>query len=460
MSKNIDDLKKNYLEAEILESTNENIDNILMNLPKENSQRHSLLKNVASIILVLGISTILLFMGSDSVRASIKSLFGSLGFSSVINEKSENYSEVVGNTIDYKGYKVKINEVIFTQNGLIYTFSLDKSFKGNYEDSKILEKIALTEFYNGIPIQKVKINGNEVTPEKLTGYCKVDDTGENIIGYQIIMLDELNENDKIEIIGEFNLEFNANIKLNEEDVFVLKDKISKKNEEAAIEIENIVSTPMFTYVAYTLEINENIKDDYNLKSMIVNENSRDMNYFQSSDETIEEISPNKVRISTFLPQYKESVRELKFIPTIGIEPKKFVKGYEEYVFEDLNIELPLEIRFKDWGIVKINSIEEKENKIFVNCDVDGINKDRLLNNIWIAPKSSEEKLKDTNVILNFNPVWSDLETYNNLKNFDDINNITLGFTKELDGEEYSLGYNTSFDRINVLSDLIIEVKIK
>lgn len=465
MSKNFDDFKKSYLNNEIPNSIDDNINNILNNLPNKRRKDNSWIKKVASIILVLGGTVIFLFLSSEKVSASLQSLFKSFQSSGSfrdINENNEEYSEELNYEVENNGYKMKINDVIFTQKGLIYTYTLDKGFFGA-EDIRQIEKMISISLVNGVPINKLMINNKEVTAKSITGYSKIDEDSGNIIGYQNILLDELNEDDKIQlqineigdIKGNWNLNFEVNLKVKAKDIFVLEEKIEKKWEEGSITVEELISTPMFTYVVYTLENNTS---DLNLKATIVNENGRDMNSYQSYNEKREELSANKVRISNFLEQDKNGVKEISFIPTIYPEVKKSGGNFKPQVFIPLNTKTPLVIDQEELGKVIINSIEEKENKIFINCDVDGINKDTLINNLFIATKTSEEALNNPNIISNFNPIWMDSESYDKLNNLNEINNITISFTKE-DNESYVFGYDSSLQRIKLIKDLSIKIEL-
>lgn len=467
MSRNFEELKNNYNNTTIPEDMDNKINETLKSLPKKQGNRVGI-KKAASIALIITTSLAVFALSFEEVRASIKSIFNVFqesGSYRELNSEGLEYSESTKNTTENNGLKINIDEVVYTPNGITYAFSLDKDFfKGDNEDD--IEKKLSYYFGKGLPVDKVLINNNEVTPKLISGYTRLDNIGDKIIGFQNIVLENLQDKDsillKLKTMGEgkkpWEINLTTNMKIANENIFKLESPIEKRNEKGAIAIEECISTPMFTYVVYTLEKGDEYVDLYNLTADITNENNRDMNRDQSNCEIREELGNNKVRIRNLLENYNSKVEKIDFTPMLSKNSKKSSNGSSNYEFIPLNTQVPFTLDLGGLGILRINSIEEKNNKVYINCDVTGTNKDRLLNSISIADKKTEKALKDPNIIGGFNPNYMDKESYENLNNLSVIENITISFDKEK-GIDYSLIYSKSKESI-YMNDIEIQLNLK
>ena len=468
---NIENFKEVYLSEEIPENIDKNIDDLLNNLPKQKVKRNNKRKvKVASIACAIFISMFILvinfesasaaLMEFDIIKNTITAIAEKMGFSRAMTEGSEEHSENLDYIIEVNGDKININEVIFTPQSLTFTYVVSaEEYLGVTDIEKIEKMISLPE-YQLMNVKKALINGEEVNIKKAVGYSAIDQDSRNIIGYQTILLENLKQGDKIKVATDsFEVEFTANINVTEEEVFSLKEPMIQSDDDYSIVVEELIQNPIFTYIVYTLELSEELNDDYNLFVDIVNENNRDMDKYQSYEGVREELSPNKVRISDFLINQRGGVEEIKIIPKLALNPKKDEYYKRKGVFVALDkIELPYIVDFGDLGQVIINSLEEVEDKVIINCDAEGVNKDTLLMNINIAPSKAEEILNDPNIVSNFNPIWMDSESYKALENLDEINNFILSFTKNNTDEEYSLYYNSGVKDVVLKDELCIKVK--
>ena len=465
MSRLFDDIKNDYLRQEIPENIDMNIDNLLDNLPNSN-KKHFRKKYIhaASIVIIFSASFILLSLSYKPIRASLISLFKQLGVSTIITDNSNKYSEETNIIIEADNKYITINEVIYSPTDLTFTYTLDPAFFGENLNINTIEKLLSVDLANGLEVSKFYLNNKTITPLEVTGTCKLSDNGDKIIGYMNIIVDSITDGDTISLdINNFGvssekitINLKVNMKISNNDIFELKEPIVKQNENATISVEKLIRTPLITYVIYTLELNESLKDNSILDAEIVNEFGRNLYNNTGFDEKREFISSTKVRISRYLINSPEGVNEINIIPTLINSSNK---AYSE-VFIDLNTQFPYTIDLSPWGSVEINSINQTDNKIFIDCTVDGINKDKLINNINIAPSNMKEKLQDPNLVLNFNPIWMDSESISRFNNLNDINNTTISFDITGLEEELSIFYNKDLSQVNILNDLAIKVKIK
>lgn len=465
MSKIFDDIKKNYLSQEIPSNINKNIDNLLNNLPKSNKKQFSKKYiQVASIVIILSASFFLLTINYKPIKASLISLLKQLNISTIVTDNSNEYIEETNTVIEVDNKYITINEVIYSSTDLTFTYTLDTAFFDENTNSNTIEKLLSVELENGLEVNKISINNKTITPIELSGTCKLSESGDKIIGYQNIIVDSINDGDTISIdINNFGLSsekitinLKVNMKMTNNNIFKLKEPIVKQNENAAISVEKVVRTPVITYVVYTLELNESLKDNSILDADIVNEFGRNLYNNSGFDEKREFISPTKVKISRYLINSSEGINEINIIPTLKNSSKQ--TGSE--VFIDLNTILPYTIDLEPLGSITINSINQTNNKIFIDCNVNGINKDTLINNINIAPSSMKEKLQNPNLVLNFNPIWMDSESIDRFNNLNDINNTTISFDTSGVEEELSIFYNKDLSQVDVLNDLSIKIKVR
>ncbi len=465
MSKNFDDIKKDYLNQEIPLDIDKSIDKLLSNLPNQN-KKHFSKKYIqaASIIIILSASFFLLSINYKPIKASLISLLKQLNISIIVTDNSNEYIEETNTVIEVDNKYITINEVIYSSKDVTFTYTLDTAFFGQNADINTIQKLLSVELVNGLEINKISINNKDIIPIEVSGTCKLSESGDKIIGYQNIIVDSIDDGDSISIdVNNFGLSsekitinLKVNMKMTNNDIFQLKEPIVKENEKAKISVEKVIRTPLITYVVYTLEINESLMDKDILDAYIVNEFGRNLYNNSGFDEKREFISPTKVRISRYLINSSKGINEINIIPTL----KKASKQAGSEVFIDLNTILPYTIDLEPFGTIIINSINKTNNKIFIDCNVNGINKDILINNINIAPSSMKEKLQDPNLVLNFNPIWMDSESIERFDNLNAINNAIISFDTTGIEEELSVFYNKDLSEIDVLNDLAIKVKVK
>lgn len=465
MSNIFDDIKNDYLRQEIPENIDMNIDNLLNNLPSSNKKHFSKKYiHAASIVIIFSASFILLSLNYQPIKASLISLFKQLSVSTIITDNTNKYSEETNTIIEVDNNYITINEVIYSPTDLTFTYTIDPAFFGENLNINTIEKLLSVDLSNGLEVSKFYLNNKTITPLEITGTCKLSDNGDKIIGYMNIIVDSIKDGDTISLdINNFGvssekitINFTVNMKISNNDIFELKEPIVKQNENATISVEKLIRTPLITYIIYTLELNDSLKDNSILDVDIVNEFGRNLYNNSGFNEKREFISSTKVRISRYLFNSPEGVNEINIIPKLANSSKK---AYSE-VFIDLNTQLPYTIDLSPFGSVEINSINQTDNKILIDCTVDGINKDKLINNINIAPSSIKEKLQDPNLVLNFNPIWMDSESIARFNNLNDIKNTTISFDITGVEEELSIFYNKDLSKVNILTDLAIKVKIK
>lgn len=457
MSKNNNDmnnLKAQYLKTEVPKNINKNIDDLLNNLPKGNKIKINKSRPRIAVIAALILLLITVTLSFEPVRAAILSVLRQFDF------KVETYEEI-NKTVVSGDDRIEINEAIFTEHGLIFTFTLDKEAFNNSDDTDAIYKEISIDLYNGLDISSININGSRVDIKDVDGACMINEATEKIIGYQRILFNDLKNGDKLQVKAKkksmedyFIIDFDVNINEEANQSFVLKDKIVKSDENGAIVVEELLVTPTVTYIVYTIEIAEELKGSYRLGVDFVNEYGRSMYRASSMADKEEIISDTKIRYKKYLFNSESGVEEINIIPWVT-ENRKGIGN--NGVFVDLNIEKPYVINYGSFGTVTVNSVEETTDKILLNCDLKGINIDFLLNNINIAPSKSEEILNNTDIISNFNPIWT--ESYNEFQNLEKIDNYTLIFNKYEDIDEYSIFYR-EINNIDILDDLVIKINIK
>lgn len=463
MSKLFNDMKKEYLNEKIPNDINNNISNLLNNLPTNKNKvfRNRYIK-AASIVLIFSVSIFLLSLSYQPIRASMISLFKQFKNSNIVIDNINKYSEETNEIIEVNNKYITINEIIYSPKDITFTYTVDPSFFGENINSNIIEKLLSMDLYYGLPINKFSLNNKDIIPIEVNGTSKLSENGDKIIGYQNIIFDDIKDGDNISIdINNLGLStekatvnLKVDMKMTNNDIFVLKDPIVKQNERATVSVEKFIRTPLITYIVYTLELKEDLKDTNTLNAYIVNEFGRDLYGNTGYDEKREDISPTKVRISRYLRNTAEGINEINIIPTIKKNSKESSK-----MFIDINTPLPYIIDLLPFGTVKINSVNKTENKLSLDCTVDGINKDILIGNINIAPTIMEEKLQNPDLLLNFNPLWMDSESYERINNLDDINNISISFDTTGLEEPLSIFYYKSLLQEEILNDVSIKVKV-
>ncbi|MBE6052934.1 MAG: DUF4179 domain-containing protein [Clostridium sartagoforme] len=465
MSKIFDDIKNDYLNQEIPSSINKNIDNLLNNLPKSNKKQiNKKYLKVASIVIIFSASVFLLSVNYKPIKASLISLFKQLNISTIVTDKSNEYIEEINNVIEIDNKFITVNEVIYSSKDVTFTYTIDTAFLGENSNSNTIQKLLSVDLANGLEVNKFYINNKAITPIEVSGACKLSESEDKIIGYQNIIVDSINDGDTISIdVNNFGLSsekitinLKVNMKMTNSDIFELKDPIVKQNENAAISVEKVLRTPLITYVEYTLELNEALMDKRYLDADIVNEFGRSLYKNSGFDEKREFISKTKVKISRYLINSSEGINEINIIPMLKNSSTKAVSE----VFIGLDTILPYTIDLEPIGSIIINSINQTNNSIVIDCNVNGINKDILINNINIAPSSMKEKLQNPNLVFNFNPIWMESESVARFDNLNDINNTTISFDTTGVEEELSIFYNKDLSKTDVLNDLIIKIKTK
>lgn len=449
MNNNFGEYKNVYENVNISNEADLRIRMTLENLPK---RRKKYVFNIAAAVIIFICACSFLIIPTLQVKAYsiFRTVFGYFVKENNLNSNYDKYAEVINKTVDNNGIKITINSVLSDSLGVTlgYTLKTEKSIKGAYLD-----------------ITKVFVNGKGVRFINNSGYYKEINNGE-YAGYQFLKIKDLPEKFKLEIQvssienieGKWDFKLNTSSAEADRNTLFSNSNFEKVSGNGTLKISKVVSTPLSTYTELTYKSKEPIinKDKIPYPSMIfMDENNRIVN--------IEDVENTIIDQYTYKTEFyiKEgSVAKLTIIPykapEISKEPRKLTDDNEFY---NLRSKTPFIINAGDLGSITINSINETNEKVTLNCSTDSIYGDWIINSLGLG---YDINLNMEPGISNFNPIYYNKKTMDHLKTLANFHNVLLEFDKEpgLDKSKYTLVFEKYIKNIKIYPELKITVPLK
>lgn len=381
----------------------------------------------------------------------IKSVFGYFIKDNKLNENYNKYAETINKTVNNNGVEITIDSIVSDSLGVTlgYSIKADKAIKGA-----------------DLGITKLLVNDKEVSFQNITNYYKEINNGE-YVGYQFMKVKDLPENFSLEAIvtnigfisGQWDIKFDtSNTEINK-NTFFTNSSFETVSDNGTLDISKIVSTPLNTYIELTYKCKNPITSDDKIPYstvFLLDANNRMVNIEGVNSTIVDEYT---YRTKFYIKEYKGMLNKLTIIPykapQITKEPRKLEDDNEFY---SLKTKTPFVINAGDIGSIKINSIVQTQGKVTVNCSTDSIYGDWLINSLGLG---YDIKLNADPAVSNFNPIYYNKSTMDNLRTLTNFNNVVLEFDKDpaLDKDKYMLVLQKYIKGIKIYQELRITVPI-
>ncbi|GKU26595.1 DUF4179 domain-containing protein [Clostridium folliculivorans] len=442
--------KNKYNNTKISTEADKKIKVTLENLPERKKTKRF---NIVAAAIVFVCISALLSTNVSQVKADsiIKSILGYFVKDNNLNDNYGKYANAVNKTTTNNGVEITIDSIASDSLGVTLGYSLktDKAIKGA-----------------DLGVTKLLINGKETSFENTTNYYK--EIGNlQYVGYESFKVKDLPKNFKFEIVvnsvgdisGQWSFKLNASNEDINENTFVSNTSFQKVSEDGILNISKIISTPLNTYIQLTYKSNNPIKSEDKIPYstvFLMDENNRMVTIEDVKSTIVDEYT---YKTEFYIKEYKGKLNKLTIIPykapEISKEPRRLEDDNEFY---NLKTKTPFVINAGDMGEIKVNSMVETRDKVTMNCSIESIYGDLLVNALGLG---YDIKLNADPAINNFNPIGFNKNTMDKIKTLTNLNNVVLEFDKDstLKDDKYVLVFQKYIKEIKVYPELKITVPI-
>ena len=214
-----------------------------------------------------------------------------------------------------------------------------------------------------------------------------------------------------------------------------------------------MSTPVETRITLTFLSVRDLKSEYDMPwDNLTIYNERDITITPVS-QTQKLLNSRTCEIDLYIMNNKERYESFTIVPlniNLNKTPKKLE---EEYFFIKGNGQLPKVIDLGEIGKVSINSFNKSEGKITINCSSDSPFADVMVNSIMLI---EEPKKYQGGVFDNFNGIWFNRDTFDKLKDLEDIKNIDLVYDCDIN-KYYEIIIPKALAAYKFMDELKIEI---
>jgi hypothetical protein len=451
MGNNLIENKNIYKNTKISVEADNKIRNVLENLPETKAKKKFSIK-AATIIFICIASLLLTTVFPVEASSLLKKAFGYFIKEKKLSENYDKYAGTVNKTSKDNGIEVTIDSIVSDALGITlgYTVKTEKLMKGAQLD-----------------INKVLVNGKEISFENSSGYyeeCK----NSQYAGYQFLKIKNLPEKFKFEIIvsgvgiikGQWNFKLDtSNTEINK-NTFITSSQVQKSSDNGTLNISKVISSPLMTYIQLTFKSNEAITSNEKIPYttvFLLDENNRMITADNVSNKVMDE---HTYLTEFYINRDNTTLNKLTIIPYKAPEISKAPRKLEDdNEFYNLKSKTPFIINAGELGKITINTINETKGNVTLSCSTESIYGDWIINSLGLG---YDIKLNAKPGIYNFNTIFYNKNTIENLKSLTNFKNVVLEYDKEpgLSEDKYMVVFQKYIKEIKIYPELKITIPIE